>query len=61
MMWMVTRPSDGVVLARFSSKAKALAAALRFGQDGCDYRVVAESAPSPTHAPAGLLIPLHGR
>jgi len=57
---MVTRPSNGAVLVRFSSKAKAMAAALRFGQDGRDYKVVAEPAPTASHPPAGVLIPLRG-
>jgi hypothetical protein len=61
MMWMVMRPSDGTVMARFSSKPKALAAALRFGKDGRDYKVVAEPAPpAPAPPAAGILIPLRG-
>jgi hypothetical protein len=44
-MWMIVRADDGAVLARFSSKPKALAAVLRFESDGRRYEVVA--APSP--------------
>jgi hypothetical protein len=63
MMWMVIRTSDGVVLARFSSKAKAMAAALRFGKDGRrEYRVVSEASPLPAIPPrsSGLSVPPRG-
>jgi hypothetical protein len=44
MLWMIVRSDDGEVLARFSSKPKALAAAIHFGKDGHEYRVAAEQA-----------------
>jgi hypothetical protein len=39
--WKVQR-DDGTVLARYDSKAKAMAAAVRFSADGCAYSVIEE-------------------
>jgi hypothetical protein len=55
--WMVVRQEDGAVLARFSAKPKALAAAIRFAMDGRDYHVVAEvSVETPATEPAATVV-----
>ncbi len=62
MMWMIVRADDGVTLAHFSCKPKALAAALRFGQDGREYQVIAEPTPhTPPYRPVGVLVPMRCR
>jgi len=42
--WRVVQRGTDLVLARFSSKPKAVSAALRFSADGHAYDVVEESA-----------------
>jgi len=45
--WRVTRRGSGLVLARFDSKPKAVAAALRFCADGNAYDVIEELSRRP--------------
>jgi hypothetical protein len=54
-LWQVVRQSDGAVLGRYASKANALAAALRFGADGCNYVMLEDTQ---LKAIPSVLVPL---
>jgi hypothetical protein len=59
-MWKVARVEDGAELGRYASKPKALAAAVRFGADGCAYKII--EAPADTvRERIGVVVPMRNR
>jgi len=58
--WRVTRRGSGLVLARFDSKPKAVAAALRFCADGNAYDVIEETIPQPRPETNVVAVPPRG-
>lgn len=59
-VWRVVRVKDGLLLGRYISKPKALAAALDLSKDGGHYDVVQETGAGSKPDPMGVLLPLRG-
>lgn len=58
--WRLIRTRDGMLLGRYVSKPKALAAALGLSSDGRQSEVVQDVAPAEAPEPLGVLLPMRG-